>query len=303
MKATNALLMAVTFCVCFTSLNSALAQTWIQTSAPSNNWWCISSSADGAKLIAATANGLECQIYTSTNSGLDWISNSAVAVGDACVASSADGTVLAVIGVGGVSNATESLYISTNSGASWTCASKVTNEWWASVAVSADGRKLVASGEIPEEIITSTNFGATWKQQIGTPVLTGQSEWGPVASSADGTKLAAAVYNGGPVFISTDSGVTWVSNMYNRAWVCVASSADGRTLGAGSASEFLVNVYTNYASIYTSTNSGATWTTNVFPDSAMVLSIACSADGRKIRASVGDYHEDAILLSTNSGAT
>jgi hypothetical protein len=105
------------------------------------------------------------------------------------------------------------------------------------------------------------------------------------------------------IYTSTNSGVNWISNLYNRDWWCVASSANGTTLAAGSAYEFLINTFTNYASIYTSTNSGATWTTNVFPDAGLILSLACSADGTKMVASAGDFSSDTILLSTNSGAT
>src|ERR1022692_4524648 len=92
-----------------------------------------------------------------------------------------------------------SFFISTNSGFSW-FAANVTNHWWSSVAMSADGRKLVALGEVPEEIITSTNFGASWTTQPGAPTLANPNEWGPVASSADGVKLIAAPYNGGLLF-------------------------------------------------------------------------------------------------------
>jgi hypothetical protein len=53
------------------------------------------------------------------------------------VASSADGSKLVAIGHG--------LYVSSNSGASWTQTSAPTNYSWFSVASSADGNKLVAA--------------------------------------------------------------------------------------------------------------------------------------------------------------
>ena len=210
-KNTLALLAAV-----FLHNATAFAQTWTQTSAPITNWWSIASSADGTKLIAATAWGEACEIYISTNSGRAWVLNYFMPVADACVDSSADGTVLAALGAAGVSGQTNGFCISTNSGTSWRCVPNVANSWWSSVAISVDGRKLVALGGIPEEIITSTNFGTTWINQARAPVLGSQSGW-VVASSADGTKLIAAQSNGGMIYISTNSGVNWVSNMYNTA--------------------------------------------------------------------------------------
>jgi hypothetical protein len=39
----------------FTVANPASAQTWTQTSAPSNHWASVASSADGTKLVAVNA--------------------------------------------------------------------------------------------------------------------------------------------------------------------------------------------------------------------------------------------------------
>jgi hypothetical protein len=58
----------------------AFAQTWTQTSAPSNNWVSVAMSADGRRLAAVanytggTAGG---GIFISTNSGATWVATSA----------------------------------------------------------------------------------------------------------------------------------------------------------------------------------------------------------------------------------
>jgi hypothetical protein len=83
-----------------------------------------------------------------------------------------------------------SIYISTNSGASWSVtAAAVTN--WFPLAVSADGRKVAAavgaSYSLP--IYTSSDAGATWQSQKALPY-----NWQTLASSADGTKLFATAY-------------------------------------------------------------------------------------------------------------
>lgn len=78
--------------------NSAIPQTWTQTSAPNASWTSIAVSADGTKLVAANYPG---PIFTSTNSGMTWTSNN---VPDALwnLASSADGIKLVAAIYGGI---------------------------------------------------------------------------------------------------------------------------------------------------------------------------------------------------------
>src|SRR5438093_2991680 len=77
-----------------------IAQTWTPTSAPSNFWVSVCSSADGTRLAAAAGSGGfrawgEGVIYVSTNSGVSWALTSAPTQDWACVACSADGIKLA----------------------------------------------------------------------------------------------------------------------------------------------------------------------------------------------------------------
>jgi len=105
------------------------------------------------------------------------------------------------------------------------------DRWWASVASSADGTKLVAvdsglSGE-GGQIYTSTDSGVNWTARMTDT----DRRWVSVASSADGTKLVAAVYTG-QIYTSTDSGANWTARASNSDWYSVASSADGTKLVA-----------------------------------------------------------------------
>jgi len=153
----------------------------------------------------------------------------------------------------------------------WTRTSAPSNNW-VSVAVSADGIKLLAAagsragpfwGSSPGPIYTSADSGATW-----TLTSAPTQSWSSVACSADGTK-AAAVGNGG-IFTSTNSGATWTltSAPNTNYWSAVASSADGSKLVAVG------------AGVYTSTNSGDTWIQTRAPNSWN--SVASSADGTRL---------------------
>ena len=297
----------------YVSTNSG--ETWTPTTAPSNSWNSVASSADGTKLIAAAYATYDTNdvligtvIYTSADSGLNWTASPLPSNTWSCVASSADGAKLvaaayaahdtngAVIG--------NLIYTSTNSGATWTPASVVSNSW-SSVAYSADGTKLVATsgsevlyGAIYGLIYTSTNSGVTW-----TPSSAPSNNWASVASSKDGTILIAAAhetYNpflfgtiGNLIYRSTNSGTTWMQEVApSNSWASVACSSDGtRIVAAGDR-------------CYVSSYQGP-WKLADAPAERWV-SVASSADGTKL-AAVSDRsgidEPGLVWTSADSGAT
>ncbi|HEX4350857.1 MAG TPA: hypothetical protein VH251_10735, partial [Verrucomicrobiae bacterium] len=131
--------------------------------------------------------------------------------------SSADGTKLAAV----VFNY-NAIYTSADSGMNW-FAHAVPNNYWYSVASSADGSKLVAVAR-GGGIFTSGDSGNTWVSN-NVP----SESWYSVASSTNGANLLAAGIN--CVYTTTNAGLTWVSNsvpMPLAEWA--ASSADGSRL-------------------------------------------------------------------------
>jgi hypothetical protein len=230
----------------YTSTDSGA--TWSLTSAPSNQWSCVASSADGCKLVACAAynssntysNTVWGSIYVSTNSGSDWTVTSAPTNIWNCVASSADGTRL-VAACGGIFPANAGgIFISTDSGATWT-SNSISADFpagdspdWICVASSADGATLMGmrglrfynASNVPR-VYASTNFGDTWTSK---DLPTGSS--GFVAVSADGSRLLASKDY---FYISTNGGATWMQNniqgqQFGWGSACVASSADGNKL-------------------------------------------------------------------------
>jgi photosystem II stability/assembly factor-like uncharacterized protein len=161
--------------------------TWTLTSAPTNYWSSVASSADGTKLVAAVSSlpmhvlspGL---IYTSSDGGATWTPTSAPSNFWASVASSADGARLVALGTlgwrwvgptNGYYLGDGAIYRSQDSGATWTQISGRSNSW-TSVACSADGTKWVAvsshwdwdlNGYLGEgAIYRSVDAGATWSR-------------------------------------------------------------------------------------------------------------------------------------------
>ena len=276
---------AMVFCFAFT----ASAQTWTQTSATTNSWSSIASSADGTKLFACAGGnfifgGKPSLIYASSDGGATWTQTLAPSNSWKCIASSADGTKL--VAVAG------SLYTSADGGSTW-MSNNIAPQGWKSVASSADGSKLfaIAAGQL----FITTNSGVIWSSQT---IPIGGVASSLIASSADGTKLFG---NGGNhVYISTNSGTTWITNNSPSLTLwAVALSADGTVCsvvdGTGGPS----------GHVFTSTNDGVTWVTNNVPQWSW-QNVALSADGAKMIVA-GWYSSGSpfgpIYTSTNAGLT
>src|SRR6266480_1567809 len=80
------------------AVSIASAQTWLQSSAPSDGWSAVAGSADGTRLLAAaggnTGTAGSGLVYISTNSGSFWTATSVPTNAWLSAASSADGSVL-----------------------------------------------------------------------------------------------------------------------------------------------------------------------------------------------------------------
>ena len=244
----------------------ASPRVWKPTSAPSECWFGLASSADGNKLVAVGQGG----IYLSTNAGATWTAANSPsnAMGWWGAASSADGTKLAVTG-GGLILAGP-IYLSTNSGAAWSKAG-VPDEIWTSIACSADGNIFfaTATGTNGGPIYVSRDSGATWKPS-DAPV----TNWAALACSADGNHVVAAVGSPfgvrGPIYASDDAGHNWkLTDAPIEYWRSVACSADGTRVVAATGSD--------RGPVFISTDAGATWKpTSAQPGS---WAMASSADG------------------------
>lgn len=239
--------------------------------ATSQAWFSVASSANGVKLVAVVLGG---QIYTSADSGATWTPRDS-ARDWVSVASSADGTRLVAAVLNG------NLYTSADSGATWVA--RAASRTWTSVASSADGMSLAAT-DYGGRVYTSTDAGATWTARESA------RNWFVVASSADGSKLVAAVQNG-RLYTSTDAGATWFPRESARQWSGLTSSADGTQLAAA----------TLGGQLYTSANAGVTWSAR--ESGRSWVGITSSADGSKIVAVAQNDFIRTSFTTTTSGAT
>lgn len=171
----------------FTSSDSGA--TWTRQSALGTHYWSSASmSGDGTRISLVADN----KLITSTNSGSTWSQKDLPAyIGR--LTRSADGTKLVATRYDGTDSF---IWISSDSGTTWTPRDGLGPEDIAAMAGSADGNRVVAVAG--PRVYTSGDAGATWTAQPG---LTG-SAWTTAASSSDGSALFVGG-NSGVVFTGT----------------------------------------------------------------------------------------------------
>ena len=306
MKLRNSILLMVAIAGLRASANPGLGLNWVAATAPVTNWTSLASSADGSNLVASVDEG---GIYFSTNSGAAWQPSDAPVEYWSGIACSADGTIVAAVtgdgqafrswdsgrtwvagdvprhygyffcvagsadgGEFAAGSWFEDIFMSTNAGANW-FGTGAPNPGWDGIAMSADGRRLVAVCNNMGPIYCSTNSGASWNQTSAT-----NANWNSVTCSADGLTMAAAGIDMGTgigsIYVSRDGGNTWVrSQAPNEDWTSIAASADGGRMIAGAGGN-----YQWMQAICISTNFGATWNTAGGPELPW-KAVAISADG------------------------
>jgi hypothetical protein len=278
----------------------------------------LSKKEAGASGTSNSFNTLTWTKKTPTGSG--WLN------GTSSASASADGSKILV----GNSNQGY-LYLSKDSGDSWTRLTSAGLTSWLATAMTPSGNVMLAGNDMsPYGLRKSVDGGATWTTLNGTTTQlwagitvsddgtkiaaidknmngaiwtsadsgatwtkrhVGVGTWTSIDSSADGTKLVAVKW-GGHIFTSVDSGATWQQRTTTaRYYNSVASSADGSTL---------ITANHNSGYIYTSSDAGATWKEQTAPGTASWISVSTSTDGTKLAAARSG---GMIYVSTDAGAT
>jgi photosystem II stability/assembly factor-like uncharacterized protein len=156
---------------------------------------------------------------------------------------------------------------------------------WTGLCASANGKNIWAA-LTNGPIFFSTNWGNSWDVVHWTNYFytTG------LTCSHNASVLAAVTghFGPGPIYFSTDSGQNWPqSDAPMEYWTCVASSADGDEMVAGSSNGV----------VYISTDSGTNWSPSPAPVEDWI-SVAISADGRQLAAVATN---GPICVSRNGG--
>jgi hypothetical protein len=222
------------------------------------------------KVYAATISPVEL----SNSPTADWRS----------IAMTEDGTKI-------VAGATSGIWVSSDSGASWTQRNSTSNI--NSVKLSSDGTKIYATyrGRASSQVLISNDFGLSWS----TSRPTGYECWDACALdiSSDGTKIYLINYGAG-VYVSSNSGTSWThtnSNRYN--FTSVASSSSGQYVLVSEESNNKLYLSSDYGQTWVNLSAANSFNTNW-------VSVDISDDGQKLVATgYGNY----VYTSSNGGTT
>lgn len=193
-------------------------------------------------------------------------------------------------------NATNKVYLSFNSGASFSTVTALPDRRWVTAAISGDGRTMVA-GPHGANLWYSRDSGATW-QESALDLDARYKSWGGSTVSDDGTYMAVTRY-GYKIITSDSGGASWQvrPNSPNNYWNSVASTSDGRILYAGA------NLYQGYGGVYKSLP------TYIYTDEGTVtlLLMSCVQDTSTVTsvqaASVILYTDTQSALAQGDGST
>jgi large repetitive protein len=219
--------------------------------AASTNWTAWGDTTNNMAPQVLAASVFRGKLYVSLDGGTNWTERGSdsqwrsvavsAQVATNALSSNPVATIAAVVNGG-------QIWVSQDTGTNWTRRAvsdgSSTNLLWTSVALSANGSRIVAS-VYGGNIYTSADRGTNWTA-VATPRL-----WNNVVASLDGSRILATEF-GGSIWQSTDSGATWAaftSAPTNANWASVTMSADGsRILAAVTGGK-----------IYRSLNSGVSW--------------------------------------------
>ncbi|HSW19628.1 MAG TPA: sialidase family protein [Ramlibacter sp.] len=248
--------------------------TWTQMTSTSlgvdlnaQSFESVTISNDGQRIAAVIQGG---GVIFTTDGGTTWAigAGAPTASGWRSIDSSADGSVLVA-----VTQDNTDIYLSTNSGATWTAspvavgspAAPVFDTWYRS-KISADGNTIVVAGNqfggsSGSGVYVSRDRGVTWTQGLAAV-----GDYSAIAMSTDGQTIGVTQSNAnvggaaGRVLLSTDAGATFTPTTITGAadtdWRAIAMSADGNKL-AVAAGRFLGPVTGQlYTSLGNRTSSG-----------------------------------------------
>ena len=185
-------------------LSSNLGSTWINKlpdSQSDTSWTGCKCSSDGTYIVVWDSDG---NIYRSANSGTSWASIDP-ADGDTYspsdIAISSDGLNIIIVGTNST-DASESCYISTNYGVTWTAKKPISeNIAWDDCDISDNGKVIGVSKASSSSFYVSFDSGSTWELQSIPATSSDRSKLG---ISGDGKLgIIANTLNNNEIFTNT----------------------------------------------------------------------------------------------------
>ena len=169
------------------------------------------------------------------------------------------------------------VYLSLNSGASFTSITALPDFPWSTASVSGDGRTMIAAPRLSDPWVSSDS-GATW--QVSPMDLDFRyKDWGASSISDDGTYVALTRY-GYKIITSDSGGRGWEirPNSAAATWTGITSTSDGRVMYAAMHTGYGAGVYTSLPTyIYTDYGTVTLLLTDCVQDTSTVTSVQAAS--------------------------
>jgi hypothetical protein len=289
----------------YVSTNNGTTWTAANSGLPSRD--ILSLAASGSNIFAGARGG---GVFVSTDNGASWVGTSVTGLSVAA---------FAIIGSSIFAGAETGVYLSTNSGTTWTAVnSSPANKRVNALAMSGSNVFAGTDGGVS----LSTNNGATWSAVnsgiVGTSVRSFGTSGSTIFACAEGTggflssdngaswtslnisapNVYAFATSGANVFAGTDGGV-FLSTNNGVSWSAVNSGLTYTSVGSLALGGSYLFAGTSGAGVFRSTNNGTSWT----PANSGIASesiLALVPTGSNLLA--GTYG-DGIFLSTDNGTS
>ena len=261
--------------------------TWTNGNDLGGSVTSIAADATGQYVVAVVqVNGSSVpSVHRSTDYGASFsvLSSSPDywSIGSNCIACNSTGQHLYV----GAYN--QDIYVSSNSGSSWTSVSMP--NYVSGIACNYSGQYVYAL--VGSEVSISTNYGQTWSNTINITSY-GCSQ---VVCDWSGQNVVASCNSDG-IYRSTNYGQTWTKTSAPSTPL-VGGGTYYYRLGCNSTGQRIVAMDTNNSMIYLSSDAGTTWTVQYTPESMSneaFMGVSISPDGTRYIA--GFYSPGTYFL-------
>jgi hypothetical protein len=307
--------------------SSNYGATWTErTGSGSRDWFSLSMSENGDKIVAAPNNGF---IYTSSDFGVTWTERQSPG-SRTWRYTDCNGDGSRIIATAN----TDSVYISNDSGASWSAVLIETGKTFYACSISYSGNKMAVYGS-NTYVWTSSNSGSTWSQQLNTTPITNvaasicmnkntvlandgiymysclwanyiyryESNYNQIKLTAYNSRFTGFCTNStGQYMGAVIPGIIYISNNYGISWTPIIIGGSWTAITVNSTGQYFYAVMTN-GFIHKSSNYGVSFEQSSTQANNFAFDVACSSDGSIVYVATGVGNGSFTFRSTDFAVT
>lgn len=248
-------------------------------------WECVSVSESGQRIIVTEGP----YTYISNDYGSTFSVSQVSAISIKSMGMSGDGRIVLL-----ASNTSSKVFISNDYGSSFSRVNSLGLLDWTTVAVSGDGRYLLA-GAWDAGIWISTNTGTSWTQKS---IAVTDKNWFKATISSYGERIVILRENLPPITSGDFGGTFSVRDSFigsSSNWTGLASNSDASRIYLSGNTGVYTSVVTSYSALVESNSGTVTFKNSCTSDTSTVTSVQAQSvllviDTATVATDTNDYH-------------